>query len=85
MNYDEIKDTVLARYATIDARLDGRGDEFTSEYDSEQAAIDAAERDWGYLTPAEQAVRTICAVRSVATDDGEFDWGSYDVVKEFRA
>ena len=73
------------RYATIDARKDGRGDEFTSEYDSEQAAVDAAERDWNHLMPSEQAVRTICAVKSVAADDGEFDWGAYDVVKEFKA
>lgn len=70
-------------YATIDSRRDGTGDEYTDEFDSEAEAVSAAERDWNHLTAAEQAKRTISVGVSRRTDDGGFDFGSYDIVRTF--
>jgi len=74
-----------AVYATIDSRVDGKGDEYTHTFASRSDAMLAASRDWGYLTPAERAVRTIVVAASQPTAEGGFDWGNYDIVEEYRA
>lgn len=73
------------RYATIDEHLDGTRDQYTEDFKSASEAVDAAERDWGYLTDSEKRTRHICAVWSIADEDGEFDWSNYDIIKEFNA
>ena len=73
------------RYATIDERKDGTRDQYTEDFKSADEAVAAAERDWVYLTGSEKRVRHICAVWSIADEDGEFDWRNYDIIKEFNA
>lgn len=72
------------RYATIDARVDEIGTVHTQSHDSAEDAVNAAERAWGYLTDTEKAKRHILAAWSIANEDGEFDWGNYDIIKEFN-